>query len=133
MKNLLLITFLLPAAAMAQSQADYESMMNKFVKHYNKGNSEQIVAMFPKDAQKFILSAYKPEEFVSKHEEQGKIQSFRYLGIDTTDPEQVRVFRVETTKGVRTMSFNLGPDGLFGTFRQYTTSDYIEQMLRNSR
>ncbi|MCD6063374.1 MAG: hypothetical protein K0R82_1285 [Flavipsychrobacter sp.] len=130
MKNLILISFLVPAMAMAQSKDDYEKAMNRFKQYYNQQNSKKIVGLFSPEAQQFVEDAFgkkKVEELINKY---GKILSFKYIGV--TKEDGVAIFRTEFEKQTFTTGFILEEGNKFGTFRFNTTSDEIEAMLRNS-
>ncbi len=133
MKNLLLISFLVPAMAMAQSSTDYEKTLAKFVKYYNAGNSKKIVRLFNDESQDAIRPVFSPKAFERIRTEEGRILSFSYIGEDGTDPHPIKVFKVNSSKGVYALAFSLGADGKFRTYRHMTTSEHIDSLLRSSR
>ena len=135
MKYLLLLSLLCPCCARAQSEADYQNTMARFVRFYNKGLKDSVCTLFPKREKTgcfwALADASREERMLERY---GRIISYKYLGIDTTDEEQVRVFKVVFAKaGTKATSFTLSEDGLFGTFRLITSSEGIEYMLGTKR
>lgn len=132
-KLFLILCCCLPLFSLAQTQEDYEAMLVKFMEYYNSAETEKIASLFTERSRSSIERAYAKEKIMEGHKHWGKIRSFKYLGIDTTDLERVAVFRIETTTQVHALSFNLFEDGKFGTFRHSTSSPEIDEMLRNSK
>ena len=138
MRSLLTLAALFPAIVLAQTQEDYIKMMSKFVKYYNNHQPDSICKLFkPKpDIETGCVWTW----FESKHKGQniladdGKIIDYAYLGKDTTDPNDVGIFKVVYKKrGKVAMSFNLDEHKQFGTFRRITSSPEIDAMLKNSK
>lgn len=136
MKFIALVMFLLPIAVAGQSTTDYENAMSKFQKFYNTAQGDSIFAMF----------GHLPEEIKSNRpmwtnaqtetylKEYGILKSFKFIGIDNSDPNKVYVFKTVFSKaGVKTTSLTLYDDLSVGTFRFITTSKGINKLLRKSK
>jgi hypothetical protein len=131
MKHFLLLILLVPLFSFAQTDAEYDTQMGFFVNAYNRQDTESICAM----SRKIRIDGYNCfwKWVTSKtdlYTEYGKIKDFAYAGIDVTDPERVRVFKVVyEKKGTRALSFTLQKNRKFGTFRFDTSSDEINKMI----
>jgi hypothetical protein len=144
MKMLLAMLCLFPFTAFAQTKADYDQTFARFMKYYNSNQTDSICTLFPISTRAEEMCFWKMVNAESSSlEEYGSIKSFKYLGIDKTDAESVRVFKVDYSKaGTKAMSFTLEPSTaatvlnktyVFGTFRFITSSDAIEAMLRQAK
>lgn len=136
MKGFLLLMLMLPAMAAAQTKEDYKNVMAKFVKYYNNNQIDSICTLFPDEKSSGKECFYKWAEGKggSGLEEYGPITDYSYLGKDETDQEKVTVFKVDfSKKGTKAMSFTLGSNNKFGTFRFETSSDEIEKMLQKKQ
>lgn len=136
MKTLALLGFLLPMAVTAQTKADYEHVMAKFQKFYNAGQGDSIQAMSKPFIQ--LISKNNPlwtnERNAEALKQFGKLKSFAFLGIDKTDPDNVYVFQTFFRKaGAKTTSLTLDENSKLGTFRFMTTSDGIDDLLKNRK
>ncbi len=136
MKYFALILFLLPIAVAGQSITDYNNAMSKFQKFYNKGQGDSINAMFghiPNEMQS-ASPLWTNDQNAAFLEEYGTLKSFRFIGIDKSDPNQVYVFETIFSKaGAKTSSLTLYNDYTLGTFRFITTSEEIKELLRKSK
>ncbi|WP_162817855.1 hypothetical protein U0035_20740 [Niabella yanshanensis] len=107
--------------------------MTRFVNYYNARSSDKICSLFPppkNEEENCFWNSLKPDEEKSIYDEFGAIKKYEYLGVDTTDPEKVIVFKVLfANKGVKALSFNT-KDQKFKNFRFDTSSDLIEKMLK---
>ncbi|WP_276132768.1 hypothetical protein [Polluticoccus soli] len=130
MKNLILISFLVPAMAMAQSKEDYERAMSRFKHYYNKSKTEKLADLFLPDAKEFVEKTFGGEGPGNAMKEYGRIKSFSYLGVAKEDG--VTIFKTEFEKQTVATSFTLEEGNKFGTFRFHTNTDEIEAMLRDS-
>ena len=134
-RYILLLLLLAPFAAHAQPDARVDTQMDLFVTFYNQKDNDKICTLFPKKKRGEYDCVW--NWFRSKSDvwaKYGKIKSFAYAGVDTSDPEQVRVFKVVYKKaGTKALSFTLHDDGTFGTFRFDTSSDEIEKMIKKVR
>jgi len=135
MKFFALLIFLLPIAVAAQSKTDYENTMAKFQKFYNAGQGDSINAMFghiPDDMKSSPLWTNSKNE--ERLKEFGALKSFKFIGVDNSDPNKVYVFKTIFSKaGAKTTSLTLYKDFSVGTFRFITTSESINDLLRKSK
>lgn len=136
MKLFAILVFLLPITVAGQSKTDYENTLAKFQKFYNAGQGDSINAMFghiPDDI-KTTRPLWTNEENESMLEKYGTLKSFRFIGIDKSDPDKVCVFETIFSKaGAKTTSLTLYKDHSLGTFRFITTSESINELLKKSR
>jgi hypothetical protein len=136
MKLFAILMFLLPITAAGQSKTDYESTLAKFQKFYNAGQGDSINAMFghlPDDI-KSGTPLWTNEGNTSLLKEFGTLKSFKFIGIDRTDPNNVYVFETIFSKaGAKTTSLTLYKDHSLGTFRFITTSESINELLKKSK
>lgn len=136
MKYLLILLAALPLFSVGQTKSDYDNTMKRFVSYYNEGAADKICSLFPikknQPGSCFWKSSDSPRE-QSVYERYGKIKNYEYLGIDETESEKVRVYKVLfANAGEKVMSFNI-KNNKFGTFRFETTSDEIEKMLAKKK
>lgn len=135
MKIFAILLFVLPLSVAGQSKTDYENAMNKFRQLYNAGQGDSIHAMFghlPGDI-KSSRPLWTNEGNKSMLQEFGTLESFRFIGIDESDPEKVWVFATVFSKaGAKTTSLTLYKDQTLGTFRFMTSSESITELLKNS-
>ena len=116
MKLFALLFFLLPIALTAQTKSDYEHAMSKFQKFYNAGQGDSICAMSEHpEWSKFLWANDKTASVLNEF---GTLISFKYIGIDTSDPDSVHVFKTLFSKaGAKTTSLTLHKDNRLGDFR----------------
>jgi hypothetical protein len=136
MKFFAIVIFLLPMAVAGQSKTDYENTMAKFQKFYNSGKGDSINAMF--EHRPAEMESTQPlwtnDENASLLKEFGTLKSFRFIGIDKSDPNKVYVFKTIFSKaGAKTTSLTLYKDYSVGTFRFITTSESINDLLKKSK
>ena len=131
MKILIFIAFLLPITVVAQTKADYQRVMATFQRFYNAGQADSIQAMFaPVD----VKPLWNEESIAADLNKFGTLKSFKFLGIDKTDPQNVYVFETYFSKaGAKTTSLTLHKDLRPGTFRFMTTSEGIDAMLKKQK
>lgn len=132
MKILLCLAFLLPITVIAQSETDYKQAMAKFQRLYNAGKGDSITAMFNLDYQAIgIKPMWTNEHTAEALKEFGTLKSFKYIGVDETDHDTVRVFQTVFSKaGTKTTSLTLHKNHKLGNFRFMTTSDGIDALLK---
>lgn len=126
----LILFLLLPAAVFAQSRDDYDKAFGEFVKYYNKEDWTSICKLMSPSSDGRCL--WKDAGHVIK--KHGKIIKYQYLGVDTSDPERVTVYKVTfANKKEEAVSFNFDTEDkrYFGTFRFTTESDEILRMLKS--
>lgn len=129
MRIIILLAFLLPVAVAGQTTNDYQQAMKKFRHFYNRQQGDSITAMFGHST-----TMWTNDQVAGLVREFGTLQSFRFIGIDNTDPEKVYVFEtVFSKKGRKTTSLTLGKDYSLGTFRFITTSEGITALARKSK
>jgi hypothetical protein len=136
MKLFALLSFLLPIAVASQTKADYQNAMKKFQKFYNGGHGDSINAMFGHgwDQMKAIKPLWTNEDIASNSKEFGTLNSFKFIGIDTLDPNRVHVFETFFSNGdVKTTSLTLGNDFGLDTFRFITSSEGINELLKKQK
>ena len=136
MKIFLLLFFLLPIVAVAQSTTDYENVMSKFQKFYNEGRGDSINAMFGHVWDQFKTSnpMWTNENNASLLEEFGILKSFKFIGIDELDPNKVYVFETIFSKaGAKTTSLTLDKNYALGTFRFITSSESIDELKQSKK
>lgn len=135
MKRLVFLLLFLPIVGMAQSDTYHESAMKKFQQFYNAGQGDSINAMFGHswDQAKATKPLWTNEDGSRMQEEYGTLQSFKFIGIDETDPQKVWVFQTVFSKaGAKTTSCTLDKENAFSTFRFITTSDEISKLVRKA-
>lgn len=137
MKISVLLVFLLPISVVAQTKTDYQHAMAKFQQFYNAGQGDSICTMFRFDnpsMQRGIKSMWSNERTAEALKKFGVLKSFKYIGVDQTDVDTVRVFQTFFSKaGAKTTSLTLQKDDKLGTFRFMTTSDGIDDLLKKRK
>jgi hypothetical protein len=138
MKFLVSLLFILPIAATGQTVTDYKNTMEKIQKFYNAGLGDSINAMHKHDPdqikEKMVESFWSNKKVATYLDEFGALKSFKFIGIDTLDPEKVYVFQTFYSKaGQRTTSLTIDKDHNLGTFRFITTSDGITALLNKRK
>ena len=129
MKYILVICLLVPLLSFAQKKADYEHVMARFARYYNNIQADSI-NLLDMEGKSF----WSNKDIKYGQEKYGTILSYKYLGIDTTDPNKVRVFKIKfSKKGPSAISFTLNKTNHTETFRFVTSSDEIERMLKASK
>lgn len=126
MKIYCLLILFIPLASKAQSVKDYESAMKKFQKFYNAGKGDRINAMF-RDTNITMMNGrhmWNDIDIKPLIKEFGFLKSIKFLGIDTTDPQNVYVFETKfSKKGTAMTSLTLIGEKQLGTFRFITIPD----------
>ncbi len=136
MKRIMLLLCAIPVISFGQTKADYENAMAKFMKFYNAGQGDSINAMFSSswDDMKKTHPLWTNEQNNDLLKEYGTLQSFRFIGIDETDPAKVYVFKTVYSKaGTKTTSLTLDKDHKLGTFRFITSSNGIKKLLKKAK
>jgi len=135
MKLLAILVLLMPLALAGQTANSYQQAMEKFKKFYNAGQGDSINAMFGHewDETKSTTAVWTNAKSAELLKEFGSLKSFKFVGVDTLDPNKVYVFKTFfSKKGAKTTSLTLDKDNSLSTFRFITTSEGITQLLRNS-
>lgn len=138
MKIIAIVIFLLPVVLFGQSKMDYyQATMETFQKFYNAGQGDSINALIFKhtpDVMRSIEPMWSNKRVAELHQEFGLLNSIRYIGIDQTDPDKVRVFETVFSKaGSKTTSLSFFKNGDICNFRFITESDGINELLKKSR
>lgn len=139
MKLLPFFIFLLPITMTAQTKADYVNVMTKFQRFYNGGYGDSISAMFsPGDSLDFkpedIKFLWSNEAIKKPLEKLGTLKSFKFIGIDKSDPQHVYVFKTLFSKvGEKTTSMTLDKKNRVRIFRLTTTSEGITPLLKKDK
>ena len=125
-----LFCLLMPALASAQSRADYDYVMNKFVKYYNASQPENINTMWPVKMRKQNANLFDTKQLEELQDKYGKINSIKFMGIDSTDPARPAVFKtVFSRAGVKATSITIQPGNFLGSVNLIATSTEIRKML----
>lgn len=133
MKALAFLLFLLPVAAVAQTNKNIENAMTKFQRFYNAGQGDSINNMFGRswDQMKNFKAMWTRESNAALLEEFGKLEKLQFIGIDRSDPQKVYVFQTIFSKGgEKTTSLTLDKDNKLSTFRFITSSGQITRLLK---
>jgi hypothetical protein len=136
MKLYALLVFAFPLFAPGQTKNDYEHAMQRFQKFYNAGKGDSINAMFGHEWDDIKLShpIWTNDNNAERLKEFGYLKSFRFIGIDTSDPNKVYVFKTFfSKKGVHTTSLTLDSGHKLGTFRFITTPEGISKLLKSRK
>jgi len=136
MKFLVPLFFILPIAATGQTVTDYKHAMEKFQKFYNAGRGDSINAMFKYEwgETKASKPIWTNKDVAAELDESGTLKSFKFIGIDTLDPQKVYVFQTFFSKaGSKTTSLTLDKDHNLRTFRFFTISDGITELLNKRK
>jgi hypothetical protein len=132
MKFVVSLLFILPIAATGQTMTDYKHTMKKFERFYNAGRGDSINAMFGHEWDQIKASnpLWTNKKVAAHLDDLGTLKSFKFIGIDTLDPNKVYVFQTFFSKGgPKTTSLTLDKDYNLGTFRFITSSDGITELL----
>ena len=132
MKFLVSFLFILPMAANSQTVTDYKQAMKKFQKFYNAGRGDSINALFKQEWEqpKEIEPMWTNKSVAAELKKSGTLKSFKFIGIDTLDPQKVYVFKTVFSKaGTKTTSLTLDKDHYVHTFRFFTIPDGINKLL----
>ena len=130
MKFIALFIFLAPLTLPAQTVADYKHVMEKFQQFYNAGQGDSITAMI----NSYPSPMWSNEETAKALKDFGTLTSFKFIGIDTSDPHKDYVFETQFSKaGVKTTSLTLHGNLKVGDFRFITTSECITALLKKQQ
>ena len=136
MKIYALLILTLPFSAAAQTKNYYELTMQRFQKFYNAGQADSINAMFGHnwDEAKLTHPVWSNADNAEYLKKTGYLKSFRFIGIDTLDPNKVYVFKTFFSKqGAKTTSLTLDSEHHLGTFRLVTSSEEISKLLKGRK
>lgn len=129
MKKIALLLAILPLSLFAQSQADYEGTVSRFMEYYNMNQPEKICAMYAEEWGEDKSTLWTTNQIANLHATYGRIRSYQYLGIDKHDPDKVRVFRIVCDKSTHALSLTLNKDRSTAIIRFYTESEDIKKLM----
>ncbi|MFN8251923.1 MAG: hypothetical protein U0V75_08560 [Ferruginibacter sp.] len=133
MKAIPILLFLLPLFTLGQSRSNQATAnMKLFQQYYNAGQGDSINAMFGYhwDEAKKFKPIWTKKDAAEMLEKFGKLESFRFIGIDQTDPQKVYVFQTIFSRGgEKTTSMTLDEANALSTFRFITESRGITKLL----
>lgn len=135
MKLLIFPLLLLSLSAIAQPNSPHDAALARFQQFYNAGQGDSINTLFSHswDQAKTIKPLWTNEDAAKMLEEYGTLQSFKFIGIDETDPQKVHVYQTVFSKaGAKTTSCTLDKEYALSTFRFITTSDGISKLVRKA-
>jgi len=136
MKIFILLFCLSATACQAQTIQEYEAAMTRFQQYYNAGQGDSIHLMFNDTSGTFMNGRHmwNDIDITSTLEKYGQLNSFKFLGIDTTDPNRVYVFQTEfSKKGTNMTSLTLYENQKLGTFRFITILDDPKGLKRYAK
>jgi hypothetical protein len=136
MKFFAFFVFLLPLAVAGQSKIDYERAMSTFQRFYNAGQGDSINVMFGHgwDEMKLTKALWTNADAAEYLKEYGKLESFKFIGIDESDPNKVYVYETVFSKaGTKTTSLTLDENRDLSTFRFITSSESISLLQRKQK
>lgn len=120
MKRLLLLALLTPMVAFAQSKQDYSHMVDKFVKYYNKQQTDSICTLFPDERTTGIKCFWKNASTDGTYDLHGKITAYEYIGEEGTGDREVTMYKVVfSKKGAMVMSLRMNSNHKFTIYLLY--------------
>jgi len=130
MKKLFLVLFCLYfIQGKAQTKADYENVLGKFMKFYNNDQADSICNLFAGTWDKSRKTLWTPEMQKKIKDQFGMMKSYRYMD---SKPADVLLYRVVCEKSTHAMGLSLDKKSKLLTFRFKTTSDAIEKLLHQN-
>ena len=132
MRYLVIFLFMLPVMSFAQTKADYEHMMGKFVKFYNNGQPDSIVNMFPEQYREALQYMWNPKQLKLFIGDAGEIISCKYVRTDMVDTNKVGVFTTTfKTVGEKTTILTIENGIYFGTLNLMAGKGDIDNMPKH--
>lgn len=116
MKHVVFTLLLLPALVHAQTKADYNKVMNKFVKFYNAGKGDSILKLWALKDRKSIEWMWSPKEMAKLHDQYGLIKSVKYMGKEDDGSSAVAYQTVFTKIAPNGSSIELSKDKFIYAF-----------------
>ncbi len=135
MKNILfLLVVTLPFMSSAQSQADYEHTVAKFMKFYNANQPDSICSQYSDEwgeAKKTLWTKEKTDDIKKRY---GKMISYKFLdlyndGTGDGGGSGLAFFKTKFEKSTHIMGITLNKKNELLTFRFKTTSPHIDSLL----
>jgi hypothetical protein len=133
MKLLAFLTLFMPTVISAQTPAPYQHTMEKFKQFYNAGQADSINAMFGHEWDEMKLSGplWTNAQMSELLTEYGKLESFKFLGIITSDNQEIHIYQTSfSKKHDNATGFTLDSGKKLATFRFDTSSDEITRQLK---
>ena len=116
MKCLLLLALLTPVFANAQNEQKHTDLVDKFVKYYNKQQSDSICTLFP-DERTNGKCPWRDASTDGTYGMNGKITSYKYVGEEGSGERQVTIYKiVSSKKGDMQLSFHVNEYNQFTIF-----------------
>ena len=105
--------------------------MSQFIRCYNASQDDSVYNLFSDTTKKYISPERNARTMKSFRDNCGKVLSYKYLGVDSLDPNFVTVFKTKwSIVGDKTTSFTLDKKNKFDTWRFITSSDGIDNLLK---
>lgn len=128
-----LIILLLPFTAMAQTQKDYDHVMASFKKAYNHHRADKVCDLFPMETRAKVAKVWSNRGMDELYNDYGKIVSYKYLGHDKTDPDNVAVYKAVFQKKTIPMSLSLNQNKELENLRLDTHANEIDEMMKKEQ
>jgi hypothetical protein len=116
--------------AKAQSHADHDVAMSKFMKFYNAEQSDSICDLFAYCQNIKDSNIWSKPEIMETKKEYGEMISFKFMGYEPGD--SVRLYKTVCTKKTFCTGITIDEDKKLLTHRFHTTSPYIKKLLRKN-
>lgn len=135
MRFLILLLFLfLPVVGFAQSKADFERVMGKFMKFYNHKQGDSIVNMWSASVKKEVAGMWGPKQLDTMQQKYGKIESYKYIKIETTDYGPAVFFKTIFSKiETNGSSFILNKKNYIEAFMLLTSEPIIKDKPKKTK
>ncbi len=130
MKRLLIVLFCLYfVQSYAQKKADYDNVVGKFMKFYNNDQPDSICDLFAISWGEARETLWTAEKLKKIKDEFGMMKSYKYMD---SKPGGLLLYKVVFEKSTHAMGLSLDKKSKLLTFRFKTTSDSIEELLRQN-
>lgn len=117
MKKLFLLALITPMFAFAQSEQEHAQLVDKFVKYYNKRQTDSICALFPDERTTGVKCFWKGASTDGTYDMYGKITAYEYIGVEGPDSRKVTTYKVVFSKmGAKAMKFSVDESNKFVIF-----------------
>jgi len=109
-----LLFFMLPAAAFAQTQADYEHAMSKFMQFYNNDQLDSLLSLCsPKLAADSQSIKFTAAWLTTSHNNFGEMTEYKYVNKQANGVDSSVVCKVTFTRYFNGMAMNLDKNNHF--------------------
>lgn len=117
MKKLLLLALATPMFAFAQVEEEYIQLVNRFVKYYNRQQTDSICALFSDEKTTGVKCFWKGASTDGTYDIYGKITAYEYIGVEGPDTRKVATYKVVfSKKGAKAMTFSVDEANKFIVF-----------------